>query len=135
MNTLIIRLATTWLFLMTSASAEPPAEAPAPTPAETSSRPSIPMEAYGIALPITCCGTDSVDLAQKLLPDRFKRHSNAKHVILTDASWDSLIQIRTALRRAWAEYRGFARRLGVPLRKPDEKLACIVFNDRQDFLN
>ena len=135
MNTLIIQLATMWLLLMTWASAEPTGEAPDPAQAETSSRPSIPMEAYGVALPLTCCGTDSVDLAQKLLPDRFKRHSNAKHVILTDASWDSLIQIRTALRRAWAEYRGFARRLGVPLQKPDEKLACIVFNDHEDFMD
>ncbi len=119
------------LVLMTSASGQPPLKAP-PTP--TPERPSLPMEMDGIPLPPWCCGTDSIELAQKLLPKRFKRHMNFRHVILTDASWDSLIQIRTALRRAWGEYRSLARRLGVVLMKPDEKLACIVFNDRQDFL-
>ena len=114
---------------------EAPSKPPAEAPSQKPSRPSPPIEAFGISLPASSCGTDSVELARQLLPEGFKRHSNAKHVIFTDASWDSLIQTRTALRRAWAEYRGFARRLGVPLQKPDEKLACIVFNDRADFID
>ena len=97
--------------------------------------PSPPLEAYGVPLPAWSCGTDSIELAQKLLPKRFKRHVNFRHVILTDASWDSLIQIRTALRRTWSEYRSLARRLGLVLQKPDQKLACIVFNDHEDFLD
>ena len=122
--------------LMTTASGQPSTKAPIPPPpsTETTSRPSLPTEVDGVMLPAWCCGTDSIELAQKLLPKQFKRHMNFRHVILTDASWDSLIQIRTALRRAWGEYRSLARRLGVVLQKPNEKLACIVFNNRQDFL-
>jgi hypothetical protein len=122
--------------LATSTISQTPTEAPPVKEAtvETPGPPAVPTEAFGVPLPPWTCGTDSIDLARKLLPKSFKRHMNSKHVILTDASWDSLIQIRTSLRRAWGEYRSLCRRLGVSLKRPDEKLACIVFNDHEDFL-
>ena len=110
-------------------SPESPGQA-SPLPPQPTPQP----EVNGVTLPASCNGQETVDLAQALLPTEFKRHKGTSHLIFTDSDWESLAEIRSTLRKTWSEYRGFCRRMGVIVPRPDEKLVCIIFNEHDDFM-
>ena len=108
---------------------EPEAQASATPP-----QPAPQAEVNGISLPVSSSGEETVELARALLPDEFRQHKGASHLIFTDSDWESLAEIRGTLRKTWSEYRGFCRRMGVIVPRPDEKLVCIIFDEHEDFL-
>ena len=101
----------------------------------TASQPAPAAEFNGVVLPESSQGDASIELARSLLPEEFKKYKGTSHLIFTDSDWESLSEIRGTLRRTWSEYRGFCRRMGVILPRPDEKLVCIIFDEHDDFLN
>ncbi|MCH2133612.1 MAG: DUF1570 domain-containing protein [Phycisphaerales bacterium] len=101
---------------------------------DTRKAPEMPREVDGVSLPMEASGDDSIELAKKLLPRSFKRNRSSSHVMFTDSDWEAISQARTVLQRAWSEYRGFCRRVGIVVPRPDEKLVCIIFNEHHDFL-
>lgn len=87
-----------------------------------------------VPLPAQTSGSESLDLARQLLPQAHPHHT-ARYVVLSDGDRDLIRSVERSLEEARRQYDRWCRALRLPRAKPEDRLLCILFHNRSDFIS
>jgi hypothetical protein len=84
-------------------------------------------------LPLQTTGQQSVELARQLLPEA-SPHRTARYIVLSDGNRELIRSVEHSLEEARRQYDRWCRAVRAPRPRPDERLLCILFHEREDFV-
>jgi hypothetical protein len=85
-------------------------------------------------LPAATSGGDSITLAKQLLPHA-SSHRTSRYLVLADTDRELIRGVEIALEETRRQYDRWCRTLRLPPARPDERLLCILFHAREDFVS
>ncbi len=84
-------------------------------------------------LPAFASGEASLELARQLLPDA-RPHRTSRYVVLSDSERSHIRGAELVLEETRRQYDRWCRAMRIPITRPDERLLCILFHNRDDFV-
>ena len=85
-------------------------------------------------LPAHTAGRESLELARQLLPEAHP-HRTSRYVVLSDGDRELIRSVEHALEEARRQYDRWCRTMRLPRAKPEDRLLCILFHNRSDFIS
>ncbi|MDP7069985.1 MAG: DUF1570 domain-containing protein [Phycisphaerales bacterium] len=84
-------------------------------------------------LPPSASGEHSLKLARQLLP-MARPHRTSRYVVLSDSQRPQIRGAERILEETRRQYDRWSRAMRSPIARPDDRLLCILFHDRADFI-
>jgi len=94
----------------------------------------IAAESAMLPLPASTSGEASLKLARQLLREA-KPHRTSRYTVLSDSGRQQIRGVELVLEETRRQYDRWCRTLRVPVARPDERLLCILFHNRSDFVD